>query len=173
MTTRLLAPFTALALAPLLLFQDPPQPPPTPSPPPAPAPAPARTPQDLRQLQWLCGTWTLRDGDRTTEEHWRPLQGSTLLGSSHTFGDDRTHFFEFLRIALTRGQIAYLAMPAGRPATTFLLTKLEDGVVEFENGRHDHPQRIRYERTAAGVTATISQLDGSRAQQFVFVRKAD
>lgn len=167
MTDCLVAPFAALALAPLLLLQDPP-PGPTPG-----SPVPARTLDDLRQLQWLCGTWTLRDGGKTIEEHWRPLQGSTMLGSSHTFGEQRTHFFEFLRIALMRGQIAYLAMPAGRPATTFLLTKLEDGMVEFENGKHDHPQRIRYQRTEAGITATISQLDGSRAQQFVFQRKAD
>lgn len=41
----------------------------------------------------------------------------------------------------------------------------------FENDKHDHPQRIRYEKTAAGMTATISQLDGSKAARFVFRRK--
>jgi hypothetical protein len=68
------------------------------------------------------------------------------------------------------GQIAHVASPGGAPPTAFLLTKLEDGLVEFENAQHDHPQRIRYERTEAGITATISQLDGSRAQAFAFSR---
>jgi hypothetical protein len=47
-----------------------------------PADAPAKIdPSTLKQLEWLCGTWVLEDGKVTTEEHWRPLQGSTLLGS--------------------------------------------------------------------------------------------
>lgn len=126
----------------------------------------------LQRLAWISGTWLLQDGTKTTEEHWRPLQGSSILGSSHTYDADTTHFFEHLRITAMRGSIAYLAMPGGKPATAFLLSKLEDGVMEFTNEKHDHPQRIRYERTAEGVTATISQMDGSKAQSFVFRKKA-
>ena len=126
---------------------------------------------ELAKLAWISGTWVLQKGGKTTEEHWRPLQGTTLLGSSHTFDDTKTHFFEHLRITLMRGQIAYIAMPGGAAPTVFRLSKLEDGVVEFENAKHDHPQRIRYEKTDGGITATISQLDGSRASAFVF-RKA-
>jgi hypothetical protein len=125
----------------------------------------------LKRLEWICGTWVLQDGKNTTEEHWRPLQGTTILGSSHTYDATRTHFFEHLRIAAMRGTIAYLALPGGAGGTAFTLTTLEDGLMVFENGKHDHPQRIRYERTKDGVTATISQLDGSRATSFVFKRK--
>ncbi len=70
-----------------------------------------------------------------------------------------------------RGTVAYVAMPGGAAPTVFLATKADAAVAEFENGKHDYPQRIRYEKTAAGVTATISLLDGSRAQSFVFTRK--
>lgn len=137
-------------------------------------PAPPQWPAAaLQRLTWLSGTWTIRNGKRTTEEHWRPLQGTTLLGCSHTFSDSKTHFFEHLRITAMHGTIAYLAMPGGTPPTSFLLTRLEDGVAVFENAEHDHPQRIRYERTAVGLTATISQLDDSRATRFVFTREAD
>lgn len=125
----------------------------------------------IHQLAWLSGTWVQTDGKVTTEEHWRPVQGNTLLGSSHTFAGDTTRSFEHLRIALLRGSIAYVAMPAGAAATVFPLSKLEPRAVEFANDAHDHPQRIRYERTDAGLTATISQADGSRAQSFVFTRK--
>lgn len=125
----------------------------------------------LAKLAWLSGTWVLQEGEKTTEEHWRPLQGTTLLGTSHSYDKKRTHFFEFLRITTMKDTIAYVAMPGGAGATVFPAAKVEDGVVVFENGKHDHPQRIRYEKTAGGVTATISQLDGSRAQAYVFLKK--
>ena len=123
---------------------------------------------ELKQLAWLSGTWVLEGDGKKTEEHWRPLQGTTLLGSSHTYDDSRTYSFEHLRITAMRGTIAYVAMPGGGKSVVFPLAKLEPGVVVFENEKHDHPQRIRYEKTKAGVTATISLLDGSRAQSYVY-----
>jgi len=128
-------------------------------------------PEALAKLAWLSGTWVLQEGDKTTEEHWRPLQGTTLLGTSHSYDAKRTHFFEFLRIAAMNGTVAYIAMPGGAPPTVFLAATIEDGVAVFENGKHDYPQRIRYEKTAAGLTATISLLDGAKAKAYVFTKK--
>jgi hypothetical protein len=157
--------FACAALA-LLLPQDPQKPSP-------PAAVPAKwSPDDLKKLAWLSGTWELKDGEVITEEHWRPLQGTTMLGTSHSFDAGSSRAFEFLRISVARGQLAYVAMPGGKTPTTFLVQKLADGLVEFENGEHDYPQRIRYERTKDGVTATISLLDGRKAQEFVFKKKA-
>lgn len=142
-------------------------------------PAPERGPAEaqrqamaqLRRLGWLQGTWVLQDGAVTTEEHWRPLQGTTMLGLSHAFDAERTRWFEFLRLGLGQDRVVYVAMPGGGAAVTFALTRLEDGMVEFENPAHDHPQRIRYEKTAPGLRATICQLDGSRATTFDFKPK--
>jgi len=50
-------------------------------------------------------TWVLKNGGTTTAEHWRPLPGTTLLGSSHTCDRTNTHFFEHLRITATIGQL--------------------------------------------------------------------
>lgn len=172
MTTPLLTLVPLLAclcwIAPLA--QDPPR-----------STAPAATPEALEpgkmdpallgRLAWICGTWVLQDGKKTTEEHWRPLQGTTILGTSHTFDDTKTTFFEHLRIGFRAGSISYVAMPGGAPPTLFRLAKLEDGLMVFENEKHDHPQRISYERTKDGVTATIGQLDGTRAKSFVFKKK--
>jgi hypothetical protein len=125
----------------------------------------------LEKLAWIPGTWVV-EGKRTTEEHWRPLQGNTLIGTSHMYEEKKTHFFEFLRITAMNGTLAYIALPANaQQPTVFLLAKLEDNAVVFENAKHDHPQRIRYEKTAVGVTATISQMDGSKAQSFAFKKK--
>jgi hypothetical protein len=152
-----------------------PQDPPKPAAPPAvqqPAARPSAIDASrLKELEWLCGTWVLAQGKTTIEEHWRPLQGSTMLGSSHAFSATRTQFFEYLRIAATKDGIVYVAQPQGRPPTTFAARKLDANVVEFVNAQHDHPQLIRYERTDAGVTATVSLLDGSKAQTFAFAKK--
>lgn len=125
----------------------------------------------LQKLAWLSGTWVLQEGDKTTEEHWRPLQGTTLLGTSHSFDTKRTTFFEYLRITAMKGSIAYIAMPGGAAPTVFQLAKLEDGVMVFENEKHDYPQRIRYEKTTAGMTATISLIDGTKPTAYVFQKK--
>ena len=163
MTLAQLALFVSLVLLPGVP-QEPQKQPPA-------AAEPASGAAELAKLAWISGTWVLQKGGKTTEEHWRPLQGTTLLGSSHTFDDTKTHFFEHLRITAMRGTIAYVAMPGGAPPTVFPITKNEAGLVEFENPKHDHPQRIRYEKTADGITATISQLDGSKATSFVFKKQ--
>jgi hypothetical protein len=128
---------------------------------------------DLAKLSWLAGTWELKDGERTTEEHWLPLAGSTIMGLSHTYDATRTHSFEFLRITLQHGRIAYVAQPGGGQPVPFLAVEIDDTQAVFENPKHDHPQRIRYERTEAGVTATISLLDGSKAASFAFRRRGE
>ncbi|MBL9079308.1 MAG: hypothetical protein JNL08_17535 [Planctomycetes bacterium] len=165
--------FTVLAAIAALPFAAPQDPPPQP---PKPAPADLTPGQVdaglLQRLTWLCGTWVLQDGGTTTEEHWRPLQGNTILGSSHTFSATKTLAFEHLRITASRGAIAYIAQPGGGKGTAFLLRTLEDGRLVFENPEHDHPQRIRYEKTDDGLVATIEQLDGSKQQRFVFRRAA-
>ena len=156
----------------VVAVQDPPQDPgKKPAAPPAEGAAKVDVGAELKKLAWLSGTWVMEKGGVTTEEHWRPLQGTTLLGSSHSYDAERTVFFEHLRITAMRGRIAYIAMPGGASPTVFPLVKNEDGVVVFENGKHDHPQRIRYEKTEKGVTATISMLDDSRKESFVFTKK--
>jgi len=128
---------------------------------------------DTQKLAWLAGTWEIKEGDKITEETWFPLKGSTMMGVSHTYNSTRTLFFEFLRIMVKKDLISYVPQPGGDPPVAFLMTELDDKVAVFENAEHDHPQRIRYERTENGMTATISLLDGTRAKSFVFTRKAE
>lgn len=127
---------------------------------------------DLAKLSWLAGTWELKAGEKTTEEHWLPLAGSTMIGVSHTYDAKTTHFFEFLRITFQNGKIAYVAQPGGGKPVPFFAVKLDGEEAVFENEKHDHPQRIRYERTEAGVTATVSLLDGSKATTYAYRRRA-
>lgn len=123
---------------------------------------------DLAKLSWIAGTWQMKEGETTTEEHWLPLAGNTLMGLSHTFDAKQTKFFEFLRITSKSDSIAYVAQPGGGKAVPFMAVSISDKEVVFENPKHDHPQRIRYELTKEGMTATISLLDGTRAASFPF-----
>lgn len=138
---------------------------------PAPAPALKWETADLAKLSWISGTWQMKDGDTTTEEHWLPLAGSTMMGMSHTYDPKQTKFFEFLRITTKGDSIAYVAQPGGGKAVPFLAVVITDKEAVFENPKHDHPQRIRYERTADGLTATISMLDGTEAASFPFKKR--
>ncbi|MBI5364464.1 MAG: hypothetical protein HZA53_14900 [Planctomycetes bacterium] len=127
---------------------------------------------ELKQLAWMSGTWAFEENGVVTEEHWRPLQGTTLLGTSHTYDEKKTRFFEFLRVSAAKDTIAYIAQPGGAPTpTVFPMVSLTEQEVVFENPEHDHPQRIRYSKTERGMTATVSMLDGTRSQSFVFERR--
>ena len=84
-----------------------------------------------------------------------------MMGVSHAYDAKTTLFFEFPRITFQHGKIAYVAQPGGGKPTPFFAVKLDEKEAVFENEKHDHPQRIRYERTEGGVTATISLMDDS------------
>lgn len=126
---------------------------------------------DLSKLSWIAGVWQIKDGETTTEEHWLPLAGSTLMGLSHTYDLRTTKFFEYLRITARDNAIEYVAQPGGGKAVSFPAVAISDREAVFENEKHDHPQRIRYERTADGLTATISLLDGTKASTFAFKKR--
>jgi hypothetical protein len=128
---------------------------------------------DANKLAWLVGTWEIKEGDKITEETWFPLKGSTMMGVSHTYDSKRTHFFEFLRIMVKQDMINYIPQPGGDPPVAFQIMELDDNVAVWENPKHDHPQRICYERTEKGMTATLSLLDGTQSKSFVFTRKAE
>ncbi len=130
------------------------------------------TSQDTPKLAWIVGTWERTEGNKTTIEHWLPHAGTTIMGMSHTYDSKRTYFFEFMRIATHGGRIAYIVQPGGDRPVLFRAVKVTEEEAVFENPEHDHPQRIRYEKTEQGMTATISLMDGSKATEFVFKRRA-
>ena len=111
---------------------------------------------EVDRLAWLSGCWTRAHGDNVIEEHWMTPRGGSILGMARTVAGDKTVEYEFLRIAIVDGTLAYVAKPSGQPEATFPLKSIEDRVVVFENAAHDFPQRIIYRRNAdASLTARI------------------
>ena len=130
------------------------------------APAP-----DVKDLAWLSGVWVAREGDRWTEDYWTPPRGGIMIGAGLTGRGDRAGAFEHMRIMADQdGRVGFYGMPGGAPAVRFPLVKSGRGEAVFENAAHDYPQRIRYRLEAGTLTATVSLLDGSRAQSWAFKR---
>jgi hypothetical protein len=115
----------------------------------APASGAAAAQATVDDLGWLAGSWGGTHEGVRTEEHWSSPGGGLLLGMHREIREDRpTAFFEFLRIQAQDGVLAYLAQPAGRPATAFPVREIGEERVVFENPDHDFPQRIVYWRTS-------------------------
>jgi len=111
---------------------------------------------EVDRLAWLSGCWSQLRANGLVEEHWMTPRGGSMLGMSRTVVGGKTVEYEFLRIAVVDGTLAYVARPLGQSEAAFPLKSIEDGVVVFENLSHDFPQRIIYRRNAdASLTARI------------------
>jgi hypothetical protein len=82
--------------------------------------------------------------------------------------------FEYLRIVERDGGLVYIAQPAGRAATEFVLTEWTATRAVFDNPRHDYPKRIVYELSAeGGLSATTGFLKGGTPRRLEFKREAE
>lgn len=134
--------------------------------PPASEPAPLEA--TIAQAAWLAGTWSGTAGKDTTEERWTPPSGGSMIAISRTLRSGQMNAFEFLCIVERGGGLVYQAMPNGRqPATDFVLTKIGENSLTFENPSHDFPKMIRYALTDDGtLEATVSGSEGQKPLVF-------
>ncbi len=125
--------------------------------------APAADP--AARLSWLAGAWvgTTDRGERV-EEHWLAPTGATMIGSGRSTKDDKTVFFEHLRIVVKDGKLVYVAQPLGKPPTEFVEASGAAGEIVFENKAHDWPKRISYKRTTDGVSVRVEGDAGQPAE---------
>ena len=136
-------------------------------------------PNDEPSLDWLEGCWQHKDGP--TREIWDRGFDGLFFGHSVTVVDGELKFFEDIRIERRDGRLVYTVSPNGAQpvsfgAVTLTASPLSLGTVTepasmvmFENADHDFPQRIHYVRVGIGLTATISDLEGSNEISFEMV----
>jgi hypothetical protein len=80
--------------------------------------------------------------------------------------------FEYLRIVERDGGLVYIAQPAGKTATEFVLTEFTAMRAVFDNPRHDYPKRIVYELSAeGGLSATTGYMKGGTPRRIEFRRE--
>ncbi len=134
----------------------------------------------VSSLQFMAGPWHTKAGKdkgAITEEVWLAPRGGTMLGVSRVTKEQRTVFWEQLRIEERAGDgVYYVANPMGRsPGTEFRLTKLGSGFAVFENPEHDWPQSISYGLTdlegQLEVVASDTQKGEPRVETWSFLRQ--
>ncbi|MEO0604151.1 MAG: DUF6265 family protein [Myxococcota bacterium] len=109
--------------------------------------------QSLDALDWLTGCWKTEAG---AEECWLAPRGGLMVGVHRDVREGRPAFYEYLRIETVGEDLVYVASPKGQATTRFTLVQHGTTFVVFDNPTHDFPTRIRYERTADRLTATVS-----------------
>ena len=113
--------------------------------------ASTQEPASVENLAWLAGCWASVGAEDGSGEQWTVPAGKTMLGVSRMVRDSETVAYEFLLIRETEaGEIEYVAKPSGQTGASFLMVRLSEGEVVFENLGHDFPQRITYYLKAGG-----------------------
>ena len=116
---------------------------------------------DIKELAWLAGCWASDEAEPGSGERWL-LIGEVLIGVSRTIRQGKEPEVEHMEIGyLADGKLAFVAHPAGQRAVTFVLRRIRDGEVVFENREHDYPQRIVY--TLEGDSKLRARIEGTQA----------
>lgn len=124
-------------------------------------------------IRWLSGCWRMIGGEPGSGETWTAAAGGTLFGISRTIKNGRTVAHEFMQIRSgTSGKLAFIAQPAGQPAAEFVLVRLAQTEVVFENLTHDFPQRVIYRRDGARLAGRIEGTVSGQARSADFPMEA-
>jgi hypothetical protein len=114
---------------------------------------------------WMAGSWQGSMGCVAMEEHWTTAKGDVMLGMHRDVQPAKKTWFEFLRIERHDDGVYYMAMPGGRPATPFKMTRREAARVVFENPAHDFPKRIIYWQPAKNRLCTRVEGKGDEPEK--------
>lgn len=129
------------------------------------ASAPPANAQD--SLDWMTGCW--RTDDRSYKEVWSNNEHGHMFGFALNLDGQVATFFEQTRIDLGR-PATFNAYPGGFGPSQFTEESRARNVITFVNPAHDFPQRVTYQRDGRRLTATVAQMDGSRAVAYNFRR---
>ncbi|WP_380878163.1 DUF6265 family protein [Sphingomonas sp. DBB INV C78] len=128
--------------------------------------------QDAASLTWMAGGWVTEADGRWTEEWWTPPRGGIMIGAGLTGKGDKADFFEHMRIMPDKGgTLAFFGMPRGAPAVAFRLVRSGPTEAVFENSAHDFPQRVHYRLEREMLVATVSTIDGAKAETWRYKRR--
>jgi hypothetical protein len=126
------------------------------------SPAPERPKVEFKKLKFMAGCWEGElDRETKVEEIWTEPAENLLLSTTRYIGKkNRATSFEFSKIEATDTAVVFAASSEGKPFDTYLLTKITDEYVEFENLTKTFPQRIIYRLSADGSLIPRNEGDG-------------
>jgi len=140
---------------------------------------PAAADSRLEPLGWLAGCWRGTVNKREFREHWMPLRGNLLVGTSHTTLDGQTLDYEYLRIEPRPDGVYYVAAPSRQKPESFRMGEVQkdgdDTIVTFANPALDFPQRIVYRRGTMGwlYAQVEGKVNGADRQVIYPMRRID
>lgn len=115
---------------------------------------------DLKQFDWLTGSWRGTDGGNTIVESWARVDASTLEGMGYFIVGKDTVVTELMRIQQFGDHWAFVAVINGGHPVLFTLIESGDGRLVFENTEHDFPQRVAYNRV--GKDSILAWIEGEQ-----------
>jgi hypothetical protein len=121
----------------------------------------------LAPLAWLEGCWRGSVNRREFREHWLPLRGDLLLGTSHIVVDGNTQDFAFLRIEPRSDGVWYVTLVPGQPEVAFRMSGVTtdkergDTIAAFDNPKDGFPRHLEYRRGSEGWL--YAQVEGTVA----------
>lgn len=130
------------------------------------------SPENLKKLHWLSGTWNRLDmkPNRSGSERWEKISPTEWQGWGVSMKGKDTSFVEKLRIIAKDNLIFYVADVKGnKDVVYFQFVSLSEDHFVCENPSHDFPKRIEYKFRGNQLQASISG-DG-RTIPFLFERK--
>jgi DNA-binding beta-propeller fold protein YncE len=118
----------------------------------------------LSDLSFMSGCWKgkLAKGG-TVEERYNAPTAGLMLGTSHTIENDKTRYFEFIRIEQKGEEVWMTPMPGGKASVSFKLVRLEGKRAVFENLEHDFPKRIIYGLKEDGTL--LARIEGDKPEK--------
>jgi hypothetical protein len=127
----------------------------------------------IEDLGWMAGHWLGTSEGVEFEEVWLAPAGRLMLGMHREVAASKPTWFEFIRIEERADGIFYVAMPGGNPPTDFKMKSVTATRVEFENPKHDFPQRIVYRLDGSQLCAEVSGpgKSGQRSEQWCWQRR--
>jgi hypothetical protein len=132
----------------------------------------AADPPRLEDLRWMSGHWSATIDGRKMEEVWLAPESGVMPGLHRDVKGDRASF-EFMRVAVTKDGIAFLAQPSGRPVTPFPLLEMSKERVVFANPEHDFPKRVIYWLKDGQLCARVEgdAADAEQAEEWCWARR--
>lgn len=127
----------------------------------------------INDMAWLATAWIGLKNTSSIEERWSPPKGGAMLAVSRTVRENRMVAFEYLRIVERGGGLVYIAQPAGREPTEFILVDMDEKQATFVNPRHDYPQRIVYEHSKEGTLTTSIGFAKGRLQSLELQKESN
>lgn len=132
----------------------------------------------LKQAEWLIGTWENQSQRGTIYEKWSKISDLEFSGKSFALAENDTIVFETLQLIEKQDGIFYIPTVKnqndGQPVS-FSLKKISETELFFENPEHDFPQYISYTRVLPdSLIAEISGMRGGQERKITFrMRKVE